>query len=88
MIDFYHFIQPFLSWGKTGQIAHVSSPSSGIEKKTIFARHTKMRRLVDSGWGADAKTLRTAALYAVYLTAEYCAPPGVATFTLAASTVS
>ena len=31
---------PYLSWGKTGQIAHVSSPFSGIAQKTIFARHT------------------------------------------------
>ena len=29
-----------VSWGKTGQIAHVSSPSSGIAQKTILARHT------------------------------------------------
>ena len=27
-------------WGKTGQIAHVSSPLSGIAQKTILARHT------------------------------------------------
>ena len=26
--------------GKTGQIAHVSSPFSGIAQKTIIARHT------------------------------------------------
>ena len=31
---------PYLSWGKTGQIAHVSSPFSGIVQKTILARHT------------------------------------------------
>ena len=31
---------PYLSWGKTGQIAHISSPSSGIVQKTILARHT------------------------------------------------
>ena len=31
---------PYLSWGKTGQIAHVLSPFSGIAQKTIFARHT------------------------------------------------
>ena len=30
----------YLSWGKTGQIAHVSSPFSGIPQKTILARHT------------------------------------------------
>ena len=33
-----------------------------------------MRRLAGSGWGAEAKTLRTAALSLVYSTAEYCAP--------------
>ena len=31
---------PYLSWGKTGQIAHVSSPFSGIAQKTILARYT------------------------------------------------
>ena len=29
-----------LPWGETGQIAHVSSPFSGIAQKTILARHT------------------------------------------------
>ena len=33
-----------------------------------------MRRLVGSGWGAGAKTLRIATLSLVYSTAEYCAP--------------
>ena len=33
-----------------------------------------MRRLVGSGWGADAKTLRIATLSLVYSAAEYCAP--------------
>ena len=33
-----------------------------------------MRRLAGSGWGAGAKTLRTAALSLVYPTVEYCAP--------------
>ena len=32
--------KPYLSWGKTGQIAHVCSPFSGIAQKTIFAHHT------------------------------------------------
>ena len=31
---------PYLPRGKTGQIAHISSPSSGIAQKTIFACHT------------------------------------------------
>ena len=30
---------PYLSWCKTGQIAHVSSPFNGIVQKTILARH-------------------------------------------------
>ena len=33
-----------------------------------------LRRLAGSGWGAEAKTLRTAALSLICLTAEYCAP--------------
>ena len=34
---------------------------SGIAQKTILARHTaELRRLVGSGWGASAKTLRIA----------------------------
>ena len=33
-----------------------------------------MRRLVGSGWGAGAKTLRIATLSLVYSTVEYCAP--------------
>ena len=56
--------------GKTGQIAHVSSPSSGIAQKYILAHHT--RRLVGSGWNAGAKTLRIATLSLFYSTAEYC----------------
>ena len=40
MVDFYRSVQPYLSWGKTGQIAYVSSPFSGIAQKTILARHT------------------------------------------------
>ena len=64
---------PYLSWGKTGQIAHVLSPSSGIAQKTILA-HRTTERLVGSGWGAGAKTLRIATLSLVYSTAEYCAP--------------
>ena len=43
--------------GKTGQIAHVLSPSSGVAQK-LSSRVTLLRRLVGSGWGAGAKTLR------------------------------
>ena len=36
----YHSVIDGLPWSKTGQIAHVSSPFSGIAQKIIFARHT------------------------------------------------
>ena len=42
--------------------------------KKLTMRVALMRRLAGSGWGAGAKTLRTAALSLVYSTAEYCAP--------------
>ena len=42
--------------------------------KKLSSRVTLLRRLVGSGWGADAKTLRIATLSLVYSTAEYCAP--------------
>ena len=43
-------------------------------RKKISSRVTLLRRLVGSGWGAGAKTLRIATLSLVYSTAEYCAP--------------
>ena len=44
-------------------------------RKTLSSRVTLLRRLIGSVWGAaDAKTLRTATLFPVYSTAEYCAP--------------
>ena len=43
-------------------------------RKKLSSRVTLLRRLVGSGWGAGAKTLRIAALSPVYSTAEYCAP--------------
>ena len=42
--------------------------------KKLSSRITLLRRLVGSGWGAGAKTLRIATLSLVYSTAEYCAP--------------
>ena len=42
--------------------------------KKLSSRVTLLRRLVGSGWGASAKTLRIVTLYLVYSTAEYCAP--------------
>ena len=43
-------------------------------RKKLSPRVTLLRRLVGSGWGAGAKTLRTAALSLVYAIAKYCAP--------------
>ena len=43
-------------------------------RKKLSSRVTPLRRLVGSGWGAGAKTLRIATLSLVYSTAEYCAP--------------
>ena len=43
-------------------------------RKKLSSRVTLLRRLVCSGWGACAKTLRIATLSLVYSTAEYCAP--------------
>ena len=42
--------------------------------KKLSSRVTLLRRFVDSGWGAGAKTLRIATLSMAYSTAEYCAP--------------
>ena len=42
-------------------------------RKKLSSRVTPLRRLVGSGWGAGAKTLRIAILSLVYSTAEYCA---------------
>ena len=43
-------------------------------RKKLSSRVTLLRRLVGSGWGAGAKTLRIATLSLVHLTVEYCAP--------------
>ena len=42
--------------------------------KKLSSRVTLLSRLVGSGWGAGAKTLRIATLSLVYSIAEYCAP--------------
>ena len=42
--------------------------------KKLSSRVTLLRRLVGSGWGAGAKTLRIATLSLVQSAAEYCAP--------------
>ena len=74
MIDFYRSVQLLLILGKTGQIAHVLSPSSDIAHNS---RVTLLRRLVGSGWGTGAKTLRIAALSLVYSTASTVHQSGV-----------
>ena len=61
-----------VSWVKTGEIAHVSSPSNGIAQKVILARHTA-DATCKLGMGC-CKTLSIAALSLIYSTAEYCAP--------------
>ena len=43
-------------------------------RKKLSLCVTLLRRLVGSGWGAGAKTLRIATLSLVYSTAEYCVP--------------
>ena len=43
-------------------------------RKKLSSRVTLLRRIVGSGWGAGAKTLRIATLSLVYSTAEYCVP--------------
>ena len=43
-------------------------------RKKLSSRVTLLRRLVGTGWGAGAETLRIATLSLVYSTAEYCAP--------------
>ena len=43
-------------------------------RKKLTSRVSLLRRLGDSGWGAAAKTLCTAALSLIYSTAEHCAP--------------
>ena len=43
-------------------------------RKKLSTRVLLQRRLAGLGWGAGAKTLRTAALHLIYSTAEHCAP--------------
>ena len=43
-------------------------------RKKLTTRIALMRRLAGSGWATGAKTLRTATLFLVYSTANYCAP--------------
>ena len=57
-------------------------------RKKLSSRVTLLRRLVGSGWGANAKTLRIATLSLVYSTSESVPQSGVAVLTLASSTLS
>ena len=63
---------PYLSRGKTRQIAHIRYHLVALSKKS--SSRVTLRQLVGSKWDAGTKTLRTAALSLFYLTAEYCAP--------------
>ena len=45
-----------------------------VLSKKLSTHITLLRRLVGSGWGAGAKTLRIATLSLVYSASEYCAP--------------
>ena len=42
--------------------------------KELSTRVSLLRQLADSGWGASAKTLLTAALSLIYSIAECCEP--------------
>ena len=64
---------PYLSWGKTNRSLTFRHHLVALRKK-LSSCVTLLRRLVGSGWGAGAKTLRIATLSLVYSTAEYCAP--------------
>ena len=56
-------------------------------RKKLTTRVALMRRLAGSGWGAGAKTLRTAALSLVYSTGNTVHQFGVAVHTLVSSIV-
>ena len=64
---------PYLSWGKAGQIAHALCHLVALCTKPSLCV-TLLRQLIGSGWGAGVKTLHTAALSLVYSTSDYCAP--------------
>jgi hypothetical protein len=55
---------------------HTLTYNSHLTKtsKKVSARINIVRKLAGKGWGAGAKTLRTAALAIVYSTVEYYAP--------------
>ena len=74
MIDFYRSVQPLSYLGvKLDRLFTFRYHLVALRKK-LSSRVTLLRRLVGSGWGAGAKTLRIATLSLVYSTAEYCAP--------------
>ena len=72
MVDFYRSVQPLLGV-KLDRSLTFRHHLMAFRKK-LSLRVTLLRRLVGSGWGAGAKTLRIATLSLVYSAAEYCAP--------------
>ena len=79
-IDFYYvhqiiiFFLIFLFFVLTETLVAFSVHHLVALRKKLSLRVTLLRRLVGSGWGAGAKTLRIATLSLVYSAAEYCAP--------------
>ena len=43
-------------------------------RKKLKSREALLRRIAESEWDANAKTLQIAALSLLYYTSEYCAP--------------
>ena len=74
MVDFYRFVQPPTYLGVKLDRSLTFRHHLVALRKKLLSRVTLLRRLVGSGWGAGAKTLRTATLSLVYSAAEYCAP--------------
>ena len=58
---------------KLGRVLTYRHHLEALPKK-LFKRVSLLRRLARSGWDAGAKTLRTASLFLLHSTAEYCAP--------------
>ena len=74
MIDFFRSVQPLLNRGVKLDRSLTFRHHLVALRKKLSSRVTLLRRLVDSGWGSGAKTLRIATLSLVYSTAEYCGP--------------
>ena len=72
-LGFYLFVQFYLFCVKLNKSLAFSQKLVALLKK-LSSRVSLLKRLVGSGWGFRAKTLRKAALSLVCLTADYCAP--------------